>query len=58
MNRSDRVIAIELSHPDGTLHTLMIAKMYGIRGWSCYSAQIRVILPKDQVQLNSSPAES
>ena len=44
----DRVIAIELSTPEG-IHTLMIARLYGIKGWGCFSHQIRVIPPSDQI---------
>lgn len=45
-----RVVAVELSHPGGSVQTLMIARMYGIRprggtGWGCFASQIRCIAP-------------
>lgn len=38
----NRVIAIELISP-GSVQTLMIAKMYGLKGWGCFSAKIEAL---------------
>ena len=44
-----RVIAVELTTPD-RIDTLMISKMYGIKGWGAFAAQIKVIPPPSSIR--------